>query len=148
MIAAENGSSGTRRTGRRAGVAAMVAGLLIVAGCGDDDDESAQDQYCAAGESLRSSLDELADLDLVAGGTDGLTAAVDDVQSDLGDLRDSATEAADDEVGALEQAVDDLSDAISALGGDLTRDNVAGVGTAIGNVVAAAQSVLDTLGDC
>lgn len=138
----------TRRRGVRVGAAAMLTGAVVVAGCGSDDDESAQDRYCDAGESLESSLDELADLDLVAEGTDGLTAAVDQVQSDLGDLRDSASDAAADEVSALEQSVDDLNGAISALGGDLTRDNATAVGTAIDNVAAAAQSVLDTLRDC
>ncbi len=147
-MTATHGSEATAwRRGLRAGAAAMLAGVVVVAGCGSDD-ESAQDQYCAAGESFESSLDELTGLDLVAEGTDGLTAAVDQVQSDLGDLRDSASEAAADEVDALEQAVDDLTDAISTLGGDLTSDNATAVGTAIDNVATAAQSVRDTLSDC
>lgn len=147
MGVADNGKVLTRRRGVRVGAVAMLAGVLVVAGCGSDG-ESAQDQYCAAGESLETSLDELADLDLVAEGTDGLTAAVDQVRSDLADLRDSASDAAADEVGALEQAVDDLNDAISALGGELTSDNASSVGAAIENVAAATQSVLDTLSDC
>ena len=147
MITARGSKVAIRRRGLRAGAAAMLAGVVVVAGCGGDD-ESAQDRYCAAGESLESSLDELTGLDLVAEGTDGLTAAVDEVQSDLDDLRDSASEAAADEVSALEQAVDDLSDAISTLGGDLTSDNASAVGTAIENVATAARSVRDTLSDC
>ena len=126
----------------------MLVGVVVAAGCGSDDDESAQDRYCAAGESLESSLDELASLDLVAAGTDGLTAAVDEVHSDLDELRDAASDAAADEVGALEQAVDGLDEAISTLGGDLTSDNATAVGTAIDNVSAAAQSVRSTLSDC
>ena len=148
MRVGHSGVVGKRRRGLRAAAVAMLTGVLVVAGCGSDDDESAQDQYCAAGESLETSLDELADLDLVAEGTDGVTAAVDEVQSDLDDLRDSASDAAADEVGALEQAVDGLNDAISTLGGDLTSDNATAVSTAIENVAAAAQSVLDTLSDC
>lgn len=147
MGVADNEKVLTRRRGVRVGAVAMLAGVLVVAGCGSDG-ESAQDQYCAAGESLETSLDELADLDLVAEGTDGLTAAVDQVRSDLADLRDSASDAAADEVGALEQAVDGLNDAISALGGELTSDNASSVGAAIENVAAATQSVLDTLSDC
>ena len=147
MGVADNEKVLTRRRGVRVGAVAMLAGVLVVAGCGSDG-ESAQDQYCAAGESLETSLDELADLDLVAEGTDGLTAAVDQVRSDLADLRDSASDAAADEVGALEQAVDGLNDAISALGGELTSDNASAVGAAIENVAVATQSVLDTLSDC
>lgn len=148
MRAGHSSVVGMRRAGLRAAAVAMLTGVLVVAGCGSDDDESAQDRYCAAGESLETSLDELADLDLVAEGTDGLTAAVDQVQSDLADLRDSASDAAADEVSALEQAVDDLNDAISALDGDLTSDNASSVGAAIENVATAAQSVRDTLSDC
>ncbi len=148
MSTTDTGRVAARCRGVRVGAAAMLAGVLVIAACGSDDDESAQDRYCAAGESFESSLDELAGLDLVAEGTDGLTAAVSQVQSDLGDLRDSASDAAADEVGALEQAVDGLTDAISTLGGDLTSDNATAVGTAIDNVSAAAQSVLDTLSDC
>ncbi len=148
MSTTDTGRVGTRRRRVRVGAAVMLVAAVVAAGCGSDDDESAQDRYCAAGESFESSLDELAGLDLVAEGTDGLNAAVDQVQSNLDDLRDSASDAAADEVGALEQAVDDLNESISTLGGDLTSDNASAVGTAIDNVSAAAQSVLDTLSDC
>ena len=148
MSTTDTGRVGTRRRSVRVGAAVMLVAAVVAAGCGSDDDESAQDRYCAAGASFESSLDELAGLDLVAEGTDGLNAAVDQVQSDLDDLRDSASDAAADEVSALEEAVDDLTDAISTLGGDLTSDNASAVGTAIDNVSAAAQSVLDTLSDC
>ena len=148
MSTTNTGRVGTRRRSVRVGAAVMLVAAVVAAGCGSDDDESAQDRYCAAGESFESSLDELAGLDLVAEGTDGLNAAVDQVQSNLDDLRDSASDAAADEVGALDQAVDGLTDAISTLGGDLTSDNATAVGTAIDNVSAAAQSVLDTLSDC
>lgn len=134
------------RLGARIVLAAFL-GAVALASCGDDD-ESAQEKYCAAGESLESSLGALTDLDLIAEGTDGLNAAVDEVRSDLEELGDSADEAAADEVDALEDSVDELEDAISALGGELTRDNATAVGAAIQTVGTSAQAVFDTLSDC
>lgn len=149
MSAMGSGRVETPRRGIRSVVAAMMmVGVVVVGGCGSDDDESAQDRYCAAGESLRSSLDELAELDLIAEGTDALTAALDGVRNDIDGLRESASDAAADDVAALEESVDDLSEAISTLGGDLTRENATVLGTAIESVIAAAGSVFDTLRDC
>lgn len=143
----------TKMVGRwsgRLGVRAVLAaflGVVALVGCGDDD-QSAQEKYCAAGESLESSLGALTDLDLIAEGTDGLNAAVGEVRSDLGELSDSASEASADKVGALEQSVDELEGAISTLDGELTSDNAAAVGAAIQTVGTSAQAVLDTLSDC
>lgn len=129
-------------------VVGTVLGAATLAGCGDDDDESAQDQYCAAGESLRSSIGALTDLDLIAEGTDGLNAAVDQVRDDADALRDAASETTEDDVAALEQSIDDLRSAIEALGGELSADNVSGVATAIESTATSATAVFDTLSDC
>ena len=139
--------SGSRRLSARRSVVAVGLGIALLAGCGSDD-ETAQDEYCAAGDSLESSLGALTDLDVVAEGTDGLNAAVEKVSGDLGDLREAASGAAADDVSALQQAVDELKSAVSGLGGDLTAANAAAVGTAIRNVSASAQAVYETLADC
>lgn len=55
-------------------VRAAIAIALLAPGCSDDD-TSAQERYCEAGESLESSVSTLADLDLAAGGTNGLESA-------------------------------------------------------------------------
>lgn len=138
----------TRPSGHRvrAGLVVAVLGFFVLAGCGDD--ESAQEQYCNAGESLRTSLSALTSLDLIAEGTDGLESAVDQVKDDLDDLQDAASDAASDEVDAFDDAVDALDSAISDLGGDLTADNATAVGTAIQDVGTAAQAVFATLSDC
>ena len=125
-----------------------VLGLVALAGCGDDDDASAQEEYCAAGESLESSVAALANLDLIAGGTDSLSAAVDTVQDDVNELRDSASDAAADDVDALEQSVDDLESALADFVGEISTENTSALATAIQNVGAAAQAVYGTLTDC
>lgn len=132
-----------RRVGFGSGIVAGLLCMIMLAGCGDDG-ESAQDRYCAAGESIQTSLSSLTDLDLIAEGTDGLNTAVDNVKDDLDELRDAAGDAASDDVSALEQSVDDLEAAISALGGE----SVSTVATAIQEVASSAGAVLDTLADC
>jgi hypothetical protein len=127
-------------------VAVLVVGTAGLAACGDD--ESAQDDYCAAGEALQSSLTSLAELDLVAVGTDGLEAAVGEVRGDLADLRSTASDAVADDVEVLDASIADLDTALSDLGGDITSENASAVGAAIQDVRAAASSVLDTVADC
>lgn len=130
---------------RLAAVACL--GVLTLGACGSDD-ESAQDQYCQAGADLKSSLASLVDLDLIASGTDGLNDAIEQVSDDVDALRDSASDATADDVEALETSVDALEESISALGGELSGDNLTAVRDAIGEVSASAQAVISTLSDC
>jgi uncharacterized protein YoxC len=134
-----------RRIRRLAAVACL--GMLTLGACGSDE-ESAQDQYCQAGDDLKSSLASLVDLDVIASGTDGLNDAIEQVTDDVDALRDSASDAAADDVEALEASVDVLRDSVSTLGGELSRDNLSAVRDAIAEVRASAQAVISTLSDC
>jgi hypothetical protein len=122
-------------------------GVLALGACGSDE-ESTQDQYCQAGDDLKSSLASLVDLDLIASGTDGLNEAIDQIGDDVDALRDNASDAAADDVAALEAAVDALGESVSSLGGDLSTDNLTAVRDAIAEVSASAQAVISTLSDC
>jgi hypothetical protein len=133
---------------RVAVAAALTAALGGLAACSDDDEPSAQEQYCDAGESLQSSVNALVDLDVVAEGTNGVEAAVGQVADDVDELRSSASDAAAEEVDALETAVDDLGDSLSDLSGELTQENATAVVDAISAVSNAAGAVYDTLSDC
>ena len=126
---------------------ATCLGVLALGACGSDE-ESTQDQYCQAGDDLKSSLASLVDLDLIASGTDGLNDAIEQVSDDADALRDSAGDATADDVAALETSVDALQESISTLGGELSSANLTAVREAIGEVSAAAQAVISTLSDC
>jgi ABC-type transporter Mla subunit MlaD len=128
----------------------LMAGLVIAAaaGCGDDDDTSAQEKYCEAGASLEASVEALLDLDLVAEGTDGLESALAAVGSNVNELDETAADAAADDVDELRQSVEGLEGAVSDLGGEISSENVAGVESAVQSVGAAAQAVVATLSDC
>lgn len=141
--------AGSTRPRIRAAVA-LVAALAIggLTACNDDDEPSAQETYCAAGDELRTSLEDLVSLDLIAGGTDALSEAVDGVTEAADDLSASADEAAGDDVDALEAAVQTLGEAMTDLGDELSIDNATAIGTAISGVATAAQAVYQTLSDC
>lgn len=130
---------------RVAAIAALV-GVTTLAACGDD--ESAQDRYCEAGDDLESSIAALVGLDLLAEGTSGLEGAVDDVRADVEEMRESADDAVADDVAALDESIDDLNDALGAVGDDLSEANVDAFVAAIGDVQAAFGAVGDTLADC
>lgn len=127
---------------------AVGLGIALLAGCGSDDDESAQDRYCQAGEALESSVSSLGDLDLVAEGTNGLNTAIDAIEDDVSELQDTASDAASDDIDALEQSVEDLKSALSDLSGEISSDNVSTLGTAVQSVIESAQAVYGTLTDC
>jgi prophage DNA circulation protein len=130
---------------------AVIGAALAVAplaGCGSDDDASAQDQYCEAGESLEASVSALGDLDLVAEGTSGLETALDAIDQDVNTLQDTASDASEDEVSAVKESVDDLESALSDLTGEITSDNVSALSTAVQSVAESAQALYGTLPDC
>jgi hypothetical protein len=144
-------------------VGIAVLGLLA-AGCSDADDDgaSSQESYCEAGQSLESSVNALSGLigvdegeeavgqimDAVVESSDDLDAAVDAIEADVSALREAASEAAADDVDALDQAMDDLANVLSDLGSDLDLDKALAVQESAQGARAAAQAVYDTLTDC
>ena len=133
-------------TNLRPVMAVVVLTLIALGACGDD--ESAQDRYCDAGASLRSSIAALGDVDLVAGGTDALDEALGQIGDDVDELTDAAGGATEGDVAALDSAVERLGGALSELGGDLTSETASAGGSAVEDVIGAAQGVFDTLNDC
>jgi len=124
----------------------LALGVIVPTACGDD--ESAQDRYCEAGKSLNASVSALVEVDVVAEGTNGVSAALEDVNNDLSELGESASDAASDEVDTLKAAVGELEDALSAAGDSLTADNAVSVINAIDGIRLAFSGVGETLTDC
>ncbi len=133
-----------RRVNPKGLVAALsVAALatLLLASCGDDDDVSAEEAFCNAGDQLETDVKALASLDVVAEGTDGLAEQFDAVEADLTELKDAGLDVASDEIDALDQSVDDLGTTIDDLGDEITVDNAAAVISAIGDIGSSATAV-------
>ncbi len=114
----------TPRHRHLARVAALGATLLLVAvGCSSGDDSAAtttttEISTCAAMQALSTSLGTLVSQDTLTGGTEAIQAAFTDVQTSFDQVEASASSDFGDDVDALSQALDQLSSAISGLGGD------------------------------
>jgi hypothetical protein len=96
---------------------------------------------CADREALRTSVDALTNLDVVAEGTNGLTAAVNDVKDDLAAVRSSAGADLQPQVQAVQDAVDELETAVA----DLDSGGAAAAVTAVADLATSARTLLDSL---
>ena len=138
-------------------VAALAVGVLLTA-CSDDGDSSSSAtseaaattteaptstvaDTCADSEALQSSVAALQDVDVVAEGTDGLTAAVDQVKTDLEAFGSSAGEELQPAIDALQTGIDSLETAIDGF----DTDGAAPVVAAVTAVTESATALIDTL---
>jgi len=134
-----------RRARSVVGVVALVLmSLGFAAGCGSDS-ESSEEAFCEARDSLRANVEGIAEIDVIAGGTDAISERFAAIKSDLQQLKDSGSEVAADEIVALESSVDELGSALEALGADISVEGALAVRNAASSVVTAAGDVLDRL---
>ena len=133
-----------RRTRRWSVALVATLSLATLSACGSDG-ESSEDAFCDAGDSLRSNVEGIADIDVVSGGTDAVTDQIDAIQSDVDQLRESGADVAADEISELETAVDDVSSALQGLGDDISVENAQSVSSSVGAVVTAAGAVYERL---
>ena len=112
----------------------LALSIASLAACGDDSDSagtttttSAQQAYCADADQLKSDVASIKDMDVVADGTDAVTAQMDTLKDDLSALKSSAGDAASSEISTFETSLDDLQSSLSAVSGDLTLANASDV---------------------
>ena len=111
----------------------LIAGVVIAmlfAACGGDDDDSSSstsapsstttttEDVCAQADALRSSVEDLKSVDLVAEGTNGATAAVNAVKDDLAAVSESVSDELRPDVQAVEDSVDELQTAVDKIDTD------------------------------
>lgn len=129
----------------RALAAAVAACLSLgVAACGSDE-PTAEEDFCAAGDSLQTNINALADLDLVSEGTNGLQERFSTIKADLDQLSESGSDVASEEIAALKTAVDDFGAAVDALGDNISVEGAQAAGTALTGMTTAATGVFDKL---
>ena len=143
---AEPSMGGTRGTPRLAGlVVAALAVVVLMAACSDDSDSSsattAAPTVCDDAQALSSSVDELKDVDVVAEGTDGASAAISAVKDDLAALSESAGDELRPQVQAVQDAVDELETAVANVGSDPAGTAL----EAVSKVTASASTLVATL---
>ena len=91
------------------GLALVLSALFVAAACGDDDSDGesngATASVCDERETLQQSVDDLAQLDVIAVGTDGLKAASEQVRTDAESLATRVGTEVADEAAALTTAI-------------------------------------------
>lgn len=96
-------------------IVVLIVSLFAVAACGDDDDTSdvggvPTPSVCDERDTLQQSVEDLAQLDVIAVGTNGLNAAIAQVRSDAESLATLVSTDVADEAAALTAAIE-LADA-------------------------------------
>jgi len=98
---------------------------------------------CAARDDLEQSIQDLRGVDVVAGGTDAVEAALGDVRDDLAALRGAAGSDLQDEVSSLESAIEDLQGTLDGGTEPATGERL----TALAQVVTAGGALVQALQD-
>ncbi len=138
----------TRRPSRLLAAGVVACFSLGVAACGSDsesDEASAEELFCEAGDSLRTDITALADLDIISEGTSGLQERFSTIEADIDQLRESGSEVASEEISTLETAVSDFGTTLEDLGNDISAQGAVAVGSALSNLTSAASGVFDAL---
>ena len=97
-------------------------------------------ELCAARDDLKQSIDDLKNYDIVANGTSGLQSALTQVQTSLNAVKSSAGADIRPQVTSLQDALNDLTTAVS-------DGSVTSAVTALPGVVSNGQALLTSLQD-
>jgi ABC-type glycerol-3-phosphate transport system substrate-binding protein len=143
------------RTSRR--IAACLAVGLFLAACSSDDENSAPPDSdateepsatsaaggdpCADRDELRSSIDALTEVDVVAEGTNGLEPAIEAVTEDLAAVQESAGDDIQPEVDAVGSALDDVEAAVS----NGSAEDAAQIAASLSTLAGTASELLEAL---
>jgi hypothetical protein len=134
-------------------ILAVALALAVVTACGGDDDDDddaaagdAEASYCDERDDLSEDVDELANVDLLGDGVNGVRDALDDVEEGAQEVRETGSDVVGDEVDALQSAVDGLRSAISEIGDSgIGQENRQGVADAVETVRTAGSDLVDAL---
>lgn len=137
-----------------------LGGAVLVAvfiGCSGDDDTTdatvpaaPSPDVCAQMNELEDAVAEMAELDVVAAGTDALNEAVDNVRAQTDALKETASAEVSDEVEALDSAVTDAEETVDSLDeAGSVNEKIDLIQSAFTPVLAAAAELRDALApDC
>jgi hypothetical protein len=126
---------------------ALFAGAAVA--CGDDDssdaDSTATPSVCDQRAALEDSVAALSSLDVIAEGTNGLNAAVDDVEADIDSLAAVTSSEVQAEVDALNEAIDRADETFSDLNDESLLAAAAEVALTIADVALAGEALVSAL---
>jgi major membrane immunogen (membrane-anchored lipoprotein) len=130
----------------------LMAAALVLAACGESDQEKAQTQVCDARADIRKEVDELRGLTLSTASVDGVTASLQAIRSSLGKIKDAQGNLNGERKQQVQEANQqfeaDMRTIVQSLGGSLSlREGATQVKDATSKL---ADSYRQTLGrvDC
>ncbi len=133
-------------------IVVLIVALLasVAAACGDDDDSSdtgstSTPSVCDQRDNLNQSVNDLADLDVIAGGTDSLNAAIERVESDVESLAAVTSSEVEAEVDDLNDAIDRADETFSDLDDESLLAATAQVALTIADVAIAGEALVTAL---
>ena len=136
--------------GKRAGL--LRAGLLLattalllsglIAGC-----SSSKPAYCSAADQLKTSVQNLGNVDVATKGLDDLKTALTSVQSSAKTFASEAKSAFAPQITALQGTLSGLETAIKAVQGQLSAAAIATVGSSVTQVKESAANLANAVSD-
>ena len=120
-------------------VVAAFASAALVAGCSSD----SQPEYCDRVDDLRSSVSALTDISINGDTINTVESDLETVQSDAEAVVDSATQDFPEETDALENSVNNASDAVNELPSSPSAAQIAAVAVNVADVGKAASNLYD-----
>jgi uncharacterized phage infection (PIP) family protein YhgE len=130
---------------------ALAVAPLALAACGSSGmgstsgTSTSNDAVCAARSQLEQSVKDLADPDVLTGGTKAIDGAVNHVQDELDALEAAARTDYRPQVDAVQRSFDQLKTAVGHLGDGKLSDNLSQIGDAISNLSDSTSTLYDTL---
>jgi gas vesicle protein len=148
----------------------MTVLLALVVACGDDDETTnggtdsptngatdgatngATDgategaDVCDQKDAVASAVADLADIDVLEEGTDALNANIENVKTELSDLKENVSEDVQDEVEDLETAVSDAEETLSGITDDSTlNQRIDAVQSALTGIATASTALVSAV---
>jgi hypothetical protein len=119
------------------GVPAAIAVVAVLSACGG----SSKPSYCKQTASLKQSVSDLGNVNVLKGGTNALTSALSKVQSDASGVVSSAKGDFPNETAAITNSIDTLKKSAQSLASSPTQPAV--VAQVPGQISAVVKSIQD-----
>jgi hypothetical protein len=121
---------------------ALTPLALLTAACGGGGEPG----YCSDVDKLEQSVKDLRDVDVVAGGTNAVTDALQKVESNARVAVDAARDDFPDETGAISDSIADVKSSVGQLTDDPTGQEAARAATDVSAVVTAVDDFVEATG--
>jgi hypothetical protein len=99
---------------KRSTIVMLVSAAIVLAACGQSQEDKAKAQVCDARADVRKQVDELRGLTLSTATVDGVTANLQAIRKDLGKITDAQSKLSGDRRQAVETANQAFADQVRA----------------------------------